>query len=86
LELARQALTATDPVLLGLYINFSIFQRDHLHDNAAALALVHEALNEYHVANDERQPVPSHDAEEEIALVGVLQQNAESWGNQVGDD
>jgi hypothetical protein len=79
LELAKATLAATDPVLLGLYVNFSLFQQGQLHDPTTALALVNEGLNGYYAANDERQAVDPHDAEEETALIAVLQQNAETW-------
>jgi 14-3-3 protein epsilon len=79
LEQAKAKLPATDPILLAVAVNFSLFLHDHVRDPQRAIQLVKETCGAYATAKDQRGDTAAPGADEEAALVGMLQENLTSW-------
>jgi hypothetical protein len=79
LEQARAKLPPTDPILLAIAVNFSVFHHDCLDDRDAAIRLASHTLDAYFAANEEREEISQQEADEETWLVGMLQQNHDAW-------
>jgi hypothetical protein len=72
-------LPATDPVLLAIAVNFSLFLHDHVPNPQRAIQLVRETCEAYTAAKDQRGDAAGFGADEEASLVEMLQQNLTLW-------
>lgn len=79
IELAQKNLEATDPILLGIVLNYSLFIANFMNDEKTAVELANKTLQEYYKANEERTEVSEHDAVEETELINSIEKNVQMW-------
>ncbi|OHT12078.1 14-3-3 protein beta/alpha-A [Tritrichomonas foetus] len=79
LNLASDRLEPTDPILLGIVLNYSLFIANFMNDEASAVQLAQDALNKYYSANEDRNEVDEHEANEERELINSIEKNVDMW-------